>query len=121
MDPLGNDRWRAHFAIVELAAYEYTIEGWIDRFETWRQELSKKAAAGQDVSSELLEGASVVREAHGRTRAAARRQVLADAVATLEDTSRSSPARLAVALRPSWRSTWPRLQIAAGPRGTSGS
>ncbi len=100
MDPLGNDRWRAHFAIVELAAYEYTIEGWIDRFETWRQELSKKAAAGQDVSSELLEGASLVREAHGRTRAAARRQVLADAVATLEDTSRPSPARLTVALSP---------------------
>ena len=82
------------------AAYEYTVEGWIDRFETWRQELSKKAAAGQDVSSELLEGAALVRAAHGRTRAAARRQVLADAVATLEDTSRPSRARLTVALSP---------------------
>ena len=33
---------RAHFAVVELGAYEFTVEGWIDRFETWRQELSKK-------------------------------------------------------------------------------
>ena len=100
MESPGQRRWRAHFAIAELAAYEYTIEGWIDRFATWRQELSKKAAAGQDVSSELLEGAALVRAAHGRTRAAARRQVLADAVATLEDTSRPSRTRLSVALSP---------------------
>ena len=37
--------------------YEYTVEGWVDRFATWRRELAAKVEAGQDVASELLEGA----------------------------------------------------------------
>jgi starch synthase (maltosyl-transferring) len=61
MEPLGNDRWRATFAVEDPGRYEYTVEGWIDRFGSWRQELSKKVGAGQDVASELLEGASLVR------------------------------------------------------------
>jgi starch synthase (maltosyl-transferring) len=60
MQPLGNDRWRAAFAVDSMGTYEYTIEGWVDRFGTWRDELEKKVAAGQDVSSELLEGARLV-------------------------------------------------------------
>ena len=44
----------------ELGRYEYTVEGWIDRFGTWRHEISKKFGAGQDISSELLEGAEIV-------------------------------------------------------------
>ena len=61
MAPIGNDRWRARFTVDRLGEYEYTVEGWVDRFETWRHELSKKFGAGQDVSSELLEGAALVR------------------------------------------------------------
>jgi starch synthase (maltosyl-transferring) len=63
MEPLGNDRWTARFSIDELTHYEYTIEGWVDRFETWRQELSQKIGAGQEVASELLEGSAIVRAA----------------------------------------------------------
>jgi starch synthase (maltosyl-transferring) len=66
MEPLGNDRWQARFPVEQLARYEYTIEGWVDRFESWREELSKKIGAGQDVSSELLEGAAIVRAAAAR-------------------------------------------------------
>jgi len=56
MAPLGNDRFRASFkAEREFATYEFTIEGWVDRRETWRQGLEKKIAAGQDVTSERLE------------------------------------------------------------------
>ncbi len=51
MTPLGNDRWRARFVVDRAGRYEYTVEGWIDRFSTWREELSKKFDAGQDVSS----------------------------------------------------------------------
>jgi starch synthase (maltosyl-transferring) len=61
---LGNDRWQAQFIVGDLGGYEYTIEGWVDRFASWRHELAAKAAAGQDVSSELLEGAMLVREVH---------------------------------------------------------
>ena len=62
MTMLGNDRWLATFAVDELRPYEYTVEGWVDRFETWRHELSKKVGAGQDVGSELLEGSALLRE-----------------------------------------------------------
>jgi starch synthase (maltosyl-transferring) len=56
MAPLGNDRWRASFtAAVEFATYEFTVEGWVDRYATWAYGLEKKIAAGQDVSSERLE------------------------------------------------------------------
>ncbi|MGH9241722.1 MAG: maltotransferase domain-containing protein, partial [Vicinamibacterales bacterium] len=30
---LGDDRWGATFTVTELGEYEYTVEGWIDRFE----------------------------------------------------------------------------------------
>src|SRR5215813_8087310 len=36
MRPIGNDRWRGCFSVQELGRYFYTVEGWIDRFETWR-------------------------------------------------------------------------------------
>ena len=60
MEPLGNDRWTARFEIEVIGRYEYTLEAWIDRFATWRSELSKKFGAGQDVTAELLEGADII-------------------------------------------------------------
>ena len=83
MAPLGNDRWRARFSVGELGQYEYTVEGWVDRFETWRHELAKKFGAGQDVSSELLEGAALVRAAGIRELDAAA-AALADAAVPME-------------------------------------
>jgi starch synthase (maltosyl-transferring) len=58
MAPVENDRWQAAFTVDALGRYEYTVEGWIDRFESWRSELSKKFGAGQDVEGELHEGAA---------------------------------------------------------------
>ena len=84
MEPLGNDRWRAAFTVAELGRYEYTVEGWIDRFASWRQEISKKVGAGQDVASELLEGAQIVAGT--------------DWAATLADTARPQDERVASAL-----------------------
>jgi starch synthase (maltosyl-transferring) len=56
MEALGNDRFRATFpAEIEFATYEFTVEGWVDRYETWKHGLDKKIAAGQDVASERLE------------------------------------------------------------------
>ncbi len=62
MENLGNDRWRASFVVEQLGYYEYTVSGWVDRFATWRHGLEKKHAAGADVSSELLEGAVLIRQ-----------------------------------------------------------
>ena len=62
----GNDRWIGHFLIEAQGAFEYTVEGWVDRFASWAYELRKKSDADQDVASELLEGAQHVREGAGR-------------------------------------------------------
>jgi starch synthase (maltosyl-transferring) len=63
LQALSNDRWSAKFTTAALGTYYYTLQAWVDRFGTWRKELSKKAEAGQDVASELLEGADLLTQA----------------------------------------------------------
>ena len=63
MEAIDNDRWHGTFVVDALGHYEYTVEGWIDRFASWRHQLSKKIGAGQDVAAELLEGAALVLDA----------------------------------------------------------
>jgi starch synthase (maltosyl-transferring) len=62
MKPLGNDRWRGEFVVDKLGIYHYTVEGWVDHFETWRKDLEKRIAAGQDVSVDLLIGADLIEQ-----------------------------------------------------------
>jgi starch synthase (maltosyl-transferring) len=97
MAPLGNDRWRAQFTAAHDTRYEFTIEGWVDRFETWRAGLSKKVGAAQDVSSELLEGAVILRDAAMRARGP-ENAALTTAAARLEDTGTEIPERVVTAL-----------------------
>ena len=64
---LGNDRWTGRFTVTKQGWHEYTIQAWVDRYASWRKELIKKHEAGQqDLTSELLEGAELVREAAER-------------------------------------------------------
>src|SRR5437867_1725653 len=56
MDALGNDRWRAEFAVENLGQYIYTVSGWIDPFKAWYNDCQKRIAAGQDVSIDLQIG-----------------------------------------------------------------
>lgn len=63
MKPIGNDRWRGEFPALELGQYDYTVQGWIDRFETWRREMIKRLASSQDVQVEFLIGASLIEDA----------------------------------------------------------
>jgi starch synthase (maltosyl-transferring) len=65
---LGNDRFLGRFRVMQLGRHEFTIEAWVDRFATWRRDLRKKADAGQDVESDLKEGAQLIREGSGRSR-----------------------------------------------------
>ena len=62
MVPIGNDRWRGEFSVQSVGRYEYTVEGWIDRFTTWRSDLIKRIAAGQDIRVELRIGAQIIEE-----------------------------------------------------------
>ena len=66
MKPIGNDRWRGEFPVLNMGRYEYTVEGWIDRFRTWRNDLTKRIAAGQDVHIELLIGAQIIQDLAAR-------------------------------------------------------
>ena len=68
MTPLGNDRWRGAFSVPEAGRYEYTVEGWIDRFQTWRDGLAKRIDAGQDVHVDLLIGAELIEGAARRAK-----------------------------------------------------
>ena len=79
MQPLGNDRWRARFALERIGRHLFTIEAWRDAFATFRDELGKKHDAGIDIRLELQEGRALVEKA------AARVTVLRDVVARLRD------------------------------------
>jgi starch synthase (maltosyl-transferring) len=71
MTPVVNDRWRGAFAVTELGRYVFTVEGWVDHFETWRRQLTKRIEAGQDVKLELEIGARLVEAATQRADGAA--------------------------------------------------
>ncbi len=66
MTKLGNDRWRGKFRVSTPGRYDYTVEGWIDRFETWRHNLAKRISASQDIAVECLIGAALLEETADR-------------------------------------------------------
>jgi starch synthase (maltosyl-transferring) len=70
MRPLGNDAWEGQFPVYENGLYSFQVEAWPDAFRTWAHELSRKVEAGREVSSELLEGAQLLRAAAERAAAA---------------------------------------------------
>ena len=66
MEFLINDRWRGEFTVRELGRYRYCLQGWVDRFKSWQRDLRKRVEAGQDVTTDLLIGAELVKEAAER-------------------------------------------------------
>ncbi len=98
MEPLGNDRWRASFPVTRMGACQYTVEGWVDRFVTWRRDLLKRIEAGQDVALELRIGADLVQ--------AAAKRAQGDDRTRLEEAARqlrqpAAPAAQGLAINPS--------------------
>lgn len=66
MKSLGHDRWRGEFSVLSLGRYHYSVEGWVDRFQTWQIGLQKRVAAKQDIRVELLIGAELIDGAASR-------------------------------------------------------
>ncbi len=62
MSRLANDRWRGVFTVGEIGRYRYTIQGWIDPFQTWRNDLRKRISADQDTHLDYLSGAQLLDE-----------------------------------------------------------
>jgi starch synthase (maltosyl-transferring) len=75
MEPLGNDRWRGSFVPGELGRSVYTLEAWVDRFGTWRHDLGKRIAAGQDVAVDLEIGAAILDDVAKSARGADARRI----------------------------------------------
>jgi starch synthase (maltosyl-transferring) len=57
LNQLGNDRWGTTMISESEGKYDYFIEAWVDWPLNWLFGTRKKIDAGQDVTSELLEGA----------------------------------------------------------------
>lgn len=59
----GNDRWAGRFKLEKTGRCQYTIEAWVDHFESWRHDITKKREAGQAVAVEVVEGQGLVKAA----------------------------------------------------------
>ncbi len=66
MHVVETDRWLGSFVLAENTRYLYTVEAFPDPFQSWVVQVGKKAEAGQDVASELAEGAELISETVGR-------------------------------------------------------
>ncbi|MCS6813377.1 MAG: DUF3416 domain-containing protein, partial [Cyanobacteria bacterium] len=66
LSPKDNDRWWGIFKVYDVGRYQYTVQGWVDHFQTWRRGLALKLAAKQDVQVDLLVGAELVTAAAHR-------------------------------------------------------
>ncbi len=78
--PLTNDVWQAQFVVDTVGAWRFTIEAWVDHFDTWVSDLSKRLAAQpdpheptqqvtpQDIPLALRIGAGLVRAASDRAK-----------------------------------------------------
>jgi starch synthase (maltosyl-transferring) len=88
MQPLDNDRWRAEIALPRMGRHRYTVEGWTDRFATWRHDLARRLEADQDVRVELRIGADLLEAAAQR----AQRDASTDGAAEAEASRASGQA-----------------------------
>jgi starch synthase (maltosyl-transferring) len=96
---IAGDTWAGSFSVDRPGRWLWTIEGWVDDFASWREELSRKVAAGQhDLAGEISEGVVLLEAAAERMGSAADRRLIEHAIATLGDASIPEEARHDAAL-----------------------
>jgi starch synthase (maltosyl-transferring) len=61
-----NDNWYGTFSISIPGDYQYQLSAWIDTFSTWQRNFIKKYGAGQNVQSDVIEGADIISNAASR-------------------------------------------------------
>lgn len=94
------DRWSARFPLEQIGDWSFTVEAWTDSFATWRSELEKKWNAGQDISSELLEGAQLLERTASACTYDRPKAQLTRIAGLLRDTDFEPYTRVRVALAP---------------------
>jgi len=91
-------RWEGSFPVDALGRWTWTIEAWRDHLASWRDELTRKVAAGQDdLASELAEGALLLRAAAKRAKGPDR-ATLTTAAGAVDDATATTATRVAAAL-----------------------
>jgi starch synthase (maltosyl-transferring) len=66
MEPLPNDQWQAEFGVSTEGRHLYTLQAWIDPFQSWSRDLAKKFEAAQDLSVDILTGVQLIAAAAAR-------------------------------------------------------
>ncbi len=119
MTALGNDRWQAAFEVARIGRHLYTVTGWVDPLATWRGDLGKKHAAGQDVTLDLERGAQLIRACASRAPAdaAGALEAWADALVRSDVSAAERVARAADAAlhELAWRHPDPELVLTLEP------
>jgi starch synthase (maltosyl-transferring) len=99
----GLDRWSATITPTTLGRHELVVEAWTDLYATWRHKAEAKIGAGQDIETELEEGARLL-DAKAKKLEADRTEdkaFLQSVVKSLRDKKQAQPDRLTPALAPS--------------------
>ncbi len=58
----GLDRWSAVIVPTTMGRHEFVVEAWTDQYATWRHKAEAKLGAGQEIDTELEEGARLVEQ-----------------------------------------------------------
>ena len=67
MEALPNDVWRGEFIVGTEGRHLYTLQAWIDHFQSWTRDLGKKFEAAQDLSVDILTGIQLIEAAAARS------------------------------------------------------
>ncbi len=92
-----NDRWRGSAVVQANTRYRYTVIAWRDLFSSWRDEVSKKHAAGVPILLELAEARELIDQTFEMSEraGAADRKALEKVLVALDETA-GEEARLAL-------------------------
>jgi starch synthase (maltosyl-transferring) len=81
---LTNDLWTATFPVDKIGPWRFTIEAWVDHFDTWKDDLAKRLGAqttsAQDIPLALRIGANLLDAAAGRAKGADAKKLKAAAL-----------------------------------------
>ena len=92
MHHVDNDRWAGSIALDRIGDARFAIAAWTDHFASWRDEVTKKRAAGRPLGLELIEGRELVEaaaaRAEGNDKVAI--QAILDQAALLQETEQAA-------------------------------
>ncbi len=81
---IENDEWHGAFLLEKSGYYEFKIEAWTNRFATWQESFRRKVKTGEDLRSDLQEGAQIATALLSKQRAAKDAPWIMDIIADMQ-------------------------------------